>query len=98
MSINILGVEEHYLSVLQNCDDANRFNAWQATGGALLNNRNLGCGINSLTYLGIFTRRQGENLVNVVNARGTTFDEMMNSKKVKKSKKVRKNITKRNKQ
>ena len=67
-----------YLSVLQNCDDENRFNEWQATGGALLNNRNLGCGINSLTYLGIFTRQQGETLVNVVNARGTTFDEMMN--------------------
>ena len=67
-----------YLSVLHNCDDETRFNEWQATGGALLNNRNLGCGINSLTYLGIFTREQGERLVNIVNARGTTFDEMMN--------------------
>jgi hypothetical protein len=73
-----LGGQTYYLSVLQNCDDENRFNEWQATGGALLNNRNLGCGINSLTYLGIFTRQQGEGLVNVVNARGTTFDEMMN--------------------
>ena len=77
MTVYLAG-QTYYLSVLENCDDENRFNYWQATGGALLNNRNLGCGINSLTYLGIFTRQQGEALVNVVNARGTTFDEMMN--------------------
>jgi hypothetical protein len=77
MTVHLAG-QTLYLSVLQNCDDENRFNAWQASGGALLNNRNLGCGINSLTYLGIFTRQQGETLVKIVNARGTTFDEMMN--------------------
>ena len=67
-----------YLSVLNNCRDEQRFNAWQASGGALLGNLNIGCGINALTYLEIFNRQQGEHLVQNIDKRGTTFDEMMN--------------------
>lgn len=66
------------LSVLPNCGGEERFKAWKKSGEALLGNRNLGCGLNALTYLGIFTRRQGEQLVSVVNNRGTSFQDMMN--------------------
>jgi hypothetical protein len=66
------------LSILRYCDSNARFQRWQRDGGALLNNRNIGCGINSLTFLGVFARQQGENLVRVINQRGTTFQEMMN--------------------
>jgi len=66
------------LSILRYCDSNARFQRWAEDGGALLNNRNIGCGINSLTFLGVFTRQQGENLVRVINRRGTTFQEMMN--------------------
>jgi len=69
--------QDYHLSVLRDCNDEQRFDDWQREGGALLNNRNLGCGINSLTYLGVFTRQQGNALVNVVNARGSTFNELM---------------------
>jgi hypothetical protein len=67
-----------FLSILRNCNPRARFDAWQRDGGALLGNRNIGCGINSLTFLEVFTRQQGENLVRVINRRGTTFQEMMN--------------------
>ena len=66
------------MSVLTNCNDETRFNDWIRAGGALLGIKNIGCGINSLTYLGVFTRPQGEQLVPLLNTRGTTFDEMMN--------------------
>jgi hypothetical protein len=77
-SINFGGGPTYYLSVLTNCDDETRFQQWKDAGGALLGNKNIGCGINSLTYLGVFTRPQGAQLVDILNARGTTFDEMMN--------------------
>jgi hypothetical protein len=67
-----------FLSILRDCNPRARFDAWQRDGGALLGNRNIGCGINSLTFLEVFTRQQGENLVRVINQRGTTFQEMMN--------------------
>ena len=77
-SINFGGGPRYYLSVLTNCDDETRFQQWKDAGGALLGNKNIGCGINSLTYLGVFTRQEGAQLVPLLNARGTTFDEMMN--------------------
>jgi len=66
------------LSILRFCNSNERFDRWIRDGAALLNNVNIGCGINSLTFLGVFTRQQGENLVRVINRRGTTFQEMMN--------------------
>jgi len=50
MSVNFLN-ETYYLSVLNNCDQNKRFVQWQNDGGTLLGNKNLGCGINSLTFL-----------------------------------------------
>jgi hypothetical protein len=77
MSVNFLN-ETYYLSVLKNCDQNQRFIQWQNDGGTLLGNKNLGCGINSLTFLGVLTRKQGELLVKIVNSRGTSFSDMMN--------------------
>ena len=67
-----------YLSKLPKCDSKKRKDAWRASGGALLGNKNIGCGINSLVFLGVFTRKEGDDLVRVINPRGTTFSEMMN--------------------
>ena len=67
-----------FLSKLSNCDPTERMTEWRRSGGALLNNTNIGCGINSLTFLGVFSREQGEDLVRIINPRGTTFLEMMN--------------------
>jgi hypothetical protein len=75
--INIFGIN-YPLAVLKNCNDNERYEKWLREGGTLRGNRNLGCGINSLTYLNVLTRKQGEALVDVVNNRGTTFLEMMN--------------------
>jgi hypothetical protein len=67
-----------FLSKLPNCDSKKRMDAWRASGGALLGNKNIGCGINSLVFLGVFTRKEGDDLVRIINPRGTTFLEMMN--------------------
>jgi hypothetical protein len=67
-----------FLSKLSNCNPNKRMEEWRRTGGALLGNKNIGCGINSLTFLGVFTRKQGEQLVSIINPRGTTFLDMMN--------------------
>ena len=66
------------LSYLGNCNVEERFKQWMDEGGTLKGNKNLGCGINSLTFLGVFSREAGGNLVDVVNSRGTTFEEMIN--------------------
>jgi hypothetical protein len=66
------------LSYLGNCNVEERFKQWMREGGTLKGNKNLGCGINSLTFLGVFSREAGGNLVDVVNSRGTTFEEMIN--------------------
>jgi hypothetical protein len=70
--------QQENLSILRSCNSNARFQRWMRDGGALLNNTYIGCGINSLTFLGVFTRQQGENLVRVINQRGTRFQEMMN--------------------
>jgi hypothetical protein len=66
-----------YLSKLQNCNALQRFKDWQKSGSTLLGNKNLGCGINSLTFLNVFSREEGEKLVKILDKRGTTFKEMM---------------------
>lgn len=68
---------EYHLSVLRDCNPVSRFAAWRADGGTLLGLKNLGCGINALTFLGVLTREEGERLVPLVNSRGTTLLEMM---------------------
>jgi hypothetical protein len=79
------------IALLQNCDCVNRFNRWMETGGTLykLNEnetekeakkywRQIGCGINSLVFLGIFTREQGTTILPHINKqKGTTFSEIM---------------------
>jgi hypothetical protein len=70
--------EQYILTTLNNCNDRERYDAWNDAGGTLLGNKNLGCGINSLTYLGVFTRAEGESFVKILNERGTTFTELMN--------------------
>lgn len=66
------------LVVLNGCNGAERFNAWKETGGALLKRKDLGCGLNSLTFLGIFTRSQGEALMGRIGPMGTSFQEILN--------------------
>ncbi len=68
---------EYHLSVLRDCNTAARFDAWKESGGTLLGLKNLGCGINALTFLGVLSREEGERLVPLVNSRGTTLMEMM---------------------
>jgi hypothetical protein len=67
--------ETYFLSVLQNCNMDERYKTWK---GPLLKNKNIGCGINALTFLDVFTRDEGEQLVKIINKRGTSFEEMMN--------------------
>lgn len=43
----------------------------------LTDKTSIGCGINSLTFLGVFTRELGIKLVNNINFTGTSFIEMM---------------------
>jgi len=66
------------LAHLANCNFTSRYQQWQAAGGTLLGNLNLGCGLNSLTFLGVLSRPKGEALVSIVNQKGTSFLEMMN--------------------
>ena len=65
------------LAHLPNCDVDERFEKWKRDGGTLLENKKLGCGINSLTFLGVFNRAQGEQIIKQI-SKGTSFIEMMN--------------------
>ena len=70
-----------FLSHRPNCDVVERYADWERSGGTLLGVRTIGCGINCLTFIGIFTRVQGEALVrNIITnqIQGTSFTEMMN--------------------
>ena len=51
------------IAVLDNCKSEDRFKAWKDSGGTLLGQKSIGCGINSLTFLGIFDQNIGNNLV-----------------------------------
>ena len=65
------------LLVFNNCSGEASFNEWENTGGTLLGNKSIGCGINSLCFLGIFTKELGQHLVRNILPTGTTFLEMM---------------------
>jgi hypothetical protein len=79
-----------YLARLDNCNGEERFETWRKhvteynrrnnlePNCALLGNTNIGCGLNSLTFLDILSFEQGLQLVNQVNNNGTTFEEMIN--------------------
>lgn len=65
----------------QSCNVIDKYNKWIQDGGTLLNNRNIGCGINSLTFLGVFSRETGQRMVNMLDSttghNGTSFRDMM---------------------
>jgi hypothetical protein len=69
------------LLAFHNCNAADKFNQWIRSGGALLKNPNIGCGINTLTMLGVFSRKDGENMVTGLaqdpQRRGTSFYQIM---------------------
>jgi hypothetical protein len=70
---------DYRLSYLPNCNGEDRMKKWTSEGGTLDNDKSIGCGINSLTFLGIFSRKDGERYVREVldKSRGTSFIEMM---------------------
>ena len=73
-----LGGTKYWLCSLSNCDSANRFDLWmKEVPQGLSNNRSIGCGLNALTFLGVFSINEGTQLVNVISRRGTTFEEMI---------------------
>jgi len=63
-----------YLTQYFNFNAFKRYNEWE---GPLLNRKDLGCGINSLTFLEVLTRAQGENVLKKIANKGTPFVEMM---------------------
>lgn len=69
-----------HLLQLPGCDARARFDAWQEEG-ALSGDKSIGCGLNALAFLNIFTRKEGERLLEELKGRddeqGTTFREMM---------------------
>jgi hypothetical protein len=65
------------LLIFSNCQGIARFNAWEETGGTLLGNKSIGCGINSLCFLGVFTKELGEHLVKNILPSGTTFLDIL---------------------
>lgn len=56
---------------------------WRSEGGTLLEEKDIGCGVNVLTFLDIIERRQGETMVRKLqadpNTTGTSFIEMLNN-------------------
>lgn len=65
------------LLVFSNCFGNSRFSQWNSSGGTLLGKKSIGCGINTLCFLGIFTKELGEHLVRNIVPNGTTFLEML---------------------
>jgi hypothetical protein len=84
------GSYHFFLAYITNCYGEERFDEWKreltrfnlehnlGENCALLGNTNIGCGLNSLTFLKIITMNQGRQLVQQVNNSGTSFLEMMN--------------------
>ena len=72
-----MNIEDYMLSYLPNCNGQYRMQKWKESGGTLKQNTNLGCGINSLTFLGVFTRKDGEYYVENIGNNGTSFIDMM---------------------
>ena len=69
------------LLAFHDCNAVDRFDQWLRSGGALLKNPNIGCGINTLTMLGVFSRADGEKMVTDLaldpQRRGTSFYQIM---------------------
>lgn len=69
-----------HLLQLPDCTPTKRYDEWQKLG-ALGGEKSIGCGLNALAFLGIFTREQGLALLSELKARddghGTSFREMM---------------------
>lgn len=65
------------LLIFSNCQGIARFDEWEKTGGTLLGNKSIGCGINSLCFLGVFTKELGEHLVKNILPSGTTFLDIL---------------------
>lgn len=70
---------------LNGCNAKERFVDWQKSGSTLLDDKTVGCGINSLTFLGVFTREQGARIVETINTSdvvtrnlGTPFKHLIN--------------------
>ncbi len=70
-------MEPPKLVQISGCDPKNRYDKWTEEGGPLLGNKKIGCGLNALTFLGVFTRAEGEHLVRIINPGGTSFAEML---------------------
>ena len=70
-------MSNYKLAVFNNCDNETRYKRWISEGGTLNNNYAIGCGINSLVYLDVLTREEGEELIETIAVRGTTFRELM---------------------
>jgi len=73
----LVSKEKGTLAVLGNCDSLTRFKSWEVAG-RIKGSEKIGCGINALTFLGVFTRYQAETLVEQIRPWGTSFSEMMN--------------------
>ena len=69
------------LLAFNQCNAKEKFADWLRSGGTLLKNQNIGCGINTLSMLGVFSRKDGEEMVSELASdpqrRGTSFFEIM---------------------
>ena len=70
-------MDQFNLVQINNCRSKARFTEWKKTGGALLGRTDLGCGLNALAFLSIFTRVQGESLLQKIKPTGTSFNEII---------------------
>ena len=55
---------------------------WAEQGGTIRGNKNIGCGINALSYLGIISRDEADNMVTALEinpGNGTSFVQMLNA-------------------
>lgn len=75
-------INKYSLVTLPNCNAQQRFHHWKKTGGTLNGTKTIGCGINALTFLGIFSYPDGMKLVRELKnrgakSRGTSFAQMI---------------------
>lgn len=75
-------VDKYKLATLAACNGTARFEDWKRLGGTLLGSKKIGCGINALTFLGVFTYRDGERLVQQLrnkykHSQGTSFSQII---------------------
>jgi len=51
------------IATIPDCNPIKRYTEWMEMGGALLNERNIGCGINSMTFLKYLSLEEGKDEV-----------------------------------